>query len=561
LLDLTGANLISYVLRVVKDITARSPRFKNSYGEVNFATNNTLMFGDVQVIVRNISASGNRLSPDYFMYTQIGRALTAKAADKDGCFIEWISEVSNHSSGYTPGVYYMNIDSVNESLRQVGITLAQYQWFEGRLTNAVGSIIYLNSAIDASSVSLFDGASLDVTVNSAVYGSYIVLLSPVTTLVIKNAQGDILTPLTDYWYQRTVSQVLVQSTLGGTQQVTIPNQFATQYTITDQDDYTLRTGVDYSVSGINQITLSQWTPTGSTLTITGTATLDPSTNSPINPENYISFSVAEGQTIAPGQVIVRATAGDYSSLIEVNGQYVLPTLLAPGDWMNWEVRVSCGQFKTFVSKLELNNLWWWTTQPSGNTATPVITEILDGVSVNWIPYRDTNGELVNLVPGIQVAVGDQVIVDDQAAIIVSPHPSQTYEVYGSKELVNFTLDVKANDLMTASELSEIIRRELLITRRTVMEADGVSVQEASRDSQGEQRDSSGTATRYTYSLNISALCDWKMFVPLVTRITAFDITENAELPDYQGKLSAAARVQAFGAQRFLASYMAIPSYS
>jgi hypothetical protein len=651
-LDLTGGNLIAYVLRVIKDIAARSPRFKNSYGEVSFATNNTLSFGDVQVMVRNISASGNRLSPDYFMYTQVSRALAAKVTDKDGVFVEWINEISNLASGYTPGVYYMNIDSLDESMRQVGMTLAQYQWFEGQYRNAAGSIIYFGGNIEASTVVLSDAANPNAIINSAVYGTYLVLLSPVTTLVIKNAQGETLTPLTDYWYQRSVSQVLVQSTLGGVQDVTIPTLFATQYTITDQDDYTLRPGGDYYVSGLNQITLSQWTPTGSTLTITGTVILDPSTNSPINPENYLSFTLAPGQTIAEGQVIVYASSGDYYTLAEVDGQYMLPTLLAPGDWMNWEVRVSCGQFKTFVNKLELNNLWWWQAVPAGialpgtnasgdiqsytvtmqsgtlvyspiagtpsptyimdsatgityqlsvqegnviyapvtsvtgayylyiqdsvtqtvyqvgmvsgqilyTPITTTITEVLDGATAVWVPYRNSTGALVNLIPGVQVAVGDQVVVNDQAAIIVSPYPSQTYQVYGSKELVSFTLDVKANDLMTASELSEIIRRELLVTRRTTMEADGVSVQEASRDSQGEQRDSSGTATRYTYSLNVSALCDWKMFVPLVTRVTAFDITETAELPDYQGKLSAAPRVQAFGAQRFVAFYTFVPSY-
>ena len=48
MLDLTGANLIGYLIRVTKDIMNRNPRFRNTLGETTFATNNQINFGDVQ---------------------------------------------------------------------------------------------------------------------------------------------------------------------------------------------------------------------------------------------------------------------------------------------------------------------------------------------------------------------------------------------------------------------------------------------------------------------------------------------------------------------------------
>jgi hypothetical protein len=140
------------------------------------------------------------------------------------------------------------------------------------------------------------------------------------------------------------------------------------------------------------------------------------------------------------------------------------------------------------------------------------------------------------------------------AIIVQPYTAETYEVYGSKENLTFTVDCRANDLQTASDLSELLRRELLIMRRTNMEADGITLFEASRSYVGLQRDLSGTAPQFVYSLTVSAMADWKVFVPLVTRLVTLEITSTATVSSYGPGISLTPRVKVFGNTKFLESY-------
>jgi hypothetical protein len=152
----------------------------------------------------------------------------------------------------------------------------------------------------------------------------------------------------------------------------------------------------------------------------------------------------------------------------------------------------------------------------------------------------------DLVPGLWVAIGDLVMKDDQAAIIVSPTWTETYEVFGSKENLTFALEVKSNDLSTASEISELIKHRLLVQARTNMEADGITIFEVGRDQQGEQRDPSGTALSYSYMLNVSASADWKTFIPLVTRLISFDVNSAPHIAGYPGKLNYSPRTKALG---------------
>src|SRR5277367_5413111 len=93
MIDLTGANLINYLLRMIRDIVERNPRFKNSLREVTFPANTIIRWGDVWVSVTSVTTSGSRRSPNYFMGTQTGRAILAKVGNKDGQFIEWTREV------------------------------------------------------------------------------------------------------------------------------------------------------------------------------------------------------------------------------------------------------------------------------------------------------------------------------------------------------------------------------------------------------------------------------------------------------------------------------------
>jgi hypothetical protein len=161
----------------------------------------------------------------------------------------------------------------------------------------------------------------------------------------------------------------------------------------------------------------------------------------------------------------------------------------------------------------------------------------------------------NLIEGLSIAIGDQVVVGDQCAILVSPKVSEVYEIYGSKENVNFTIEVKANDRMTASEIAEMIKGSLLVRERDNMEANGLTIFEISKESINESRDSSGTAPTTTYSLSVSAAADWELYIPLVTRISQFNIdVQDTPQTDFLGKLSLPPRISVLGNIQFLPNY-------
>ena len=153
-----------------------------------------------------------------------------------------------------------------------------------------------------------------------------------------------------------------------------------------------------------------------------------------------------------------------------------------------------------------------------------------------------------ILPGLQLAIGDNVVVGDQVAIIVSPTLTETYEVFGSKENITFTLEVKANDLQTASDLAESLKQELLILGRENAEADGLTIFEATRSFEGTNRDPSATAPSYVYRINVSASADWKVYVPLITRMVRYEIIGSATT------LKLANRVQALGSNVFMPNY-------
>jgi hypothetical protein len=576
MLDLTGANLAAYLIRVVKDAVIRNPRFRQTLGDVAVASNNQVLFGDVQVIVKSISSSGNRLSPDNFMLTQHGRALIAKVKDKEGCFVEWCVETDREGSTLDPGIYYLSVTSVDEGTRAVGLDIHKYQWREGNITNAQGSQVVLRAGLDGTLVVPYDIISITnvaltsnlatitavnvfqpgdvVTITglttSALNGtwtvtaasnttftfalthanisstadsglatkaliynsnySFLYLFTPAQNLTLVYNSGNLI-PLVDYWFIRTQSQVLIASTAGGYEDADIPVGY-NNFSITDQNDYVLRPNLDYYQPSANVVRFGEWTPAGSTLTITGDVIVDPSSNSSISPENILNITLGVGQTIVPDQVFISSSYGDFTNVVPLpNGSVTIPRLLGVGEYLHWEARIDCGTTSVVGKKLELN---------------PLVT-------------------------GLWVAIGDQVVVGDQVAIIISPFRTETYEVYGSKDNVNISLDIKANDLTTASEISELIKQQLLIFKRENMEADGITIFEVSRDYTGEARDASGTAPRFVYNLNIQAMCDWKVFMPLVTRLVSFQITDSAVVPGY---LETTPRAQAFGAFRFIPSY-------
>lgn len=532
MIDLTGASLVAYLLRIIRDVVSRNPRYRNALGEVTFQTGtprspaNLIQFGDVQVIIKSVSSQGNRLSPDYFMTTQHGRAILAKVEDKDGMFVEYVREIDPGYNVLDPGVYYLNVDAVEESTREVLLTVQKFKWREGSVSNATGSLIYYRDGLDGTLMVPGDAsASPPVAVNFLSFPTYTILYTPINLLEVTNSQtGQVLVPNVDYWIVRQMSKVIATSTVGGQEIISVPTN-ALSLVFQDQDGYVLRPNIDFTYfNGPGFIQVSAATPPGSTITAVGQFKEDPTPPfASVAPENYLNVVLQPGEVVTPNQVFVRASAGDEFSVIELpSSALIFSTLLGPGESATWEVRINA-------------------LLPDAN-----------GIMSPQVQYKALKMEMnKGIIPGLWLAIGDLVIKDDQTAVIVSPTFTETYEVYGSKENLDFTLEIKSNDLTSASEISEMIKHWLLVQGRMNMEADGITVFECSRTQRGAQRDPSGTAPTYSYELGVSAAADWKEFIPMVTRLVSFDITEGTTEIGFPGKLEFAPRLQALGTFQFI----------
>ena len=515
MLDLTGENLSVYLLRELKDVVNRNPRFRNLGGDVTVHTNSMLGWGDLRVSIDGMSSAGTRMSTDYFLCTQYGRSVLCKLEGSDGLFFDRVNEIRNAANNPSSGVYYFNVDAVNEGTRDVSLTVQKYKWTDIASIYAVGSKVYFSDAIDVSKV-----APVDPTIQYELQGNMLAIytFSP-DFLQLTGATGT-LTPMTDFWYLRTQEVVLTTNTILGAQDISLQLDTFESVVIEDQDGYTLMEGVDYSIIG-DTIRTSEWTPANATLTATFTVRVDPSTTLAAHPENIINTGLLDPVTsITSGAAKIYDPDHNLYTLADftiVNGVVWLTNLLRTGERYTWEARVDEGLSTVTAKKMAINT---------------------------------------NIVPGLAIAIGDQVFVGDQCAILIAPVSSETYEVYGAKENVNFTIEVKANDRMTASEIAETIKAFLLVGGRDAMEASGISIFEVSKASATAERDSSGTAPTTTYSLEVQAAADWELYIPLVNRITQFSVTVNEDAPvtDFPGKLTAAARLSAFGNSLFLPTY-------
>jgi hypothetical protein len=485
------------------------------------------------------------------MCTQHGRAILVKVGDKEGSFVEWVTE--NDKTRKTPktGVYYFNVDAVNEQTRDVNLTVQQFRWEQGSLSNAEGTTIGLAPGIDGTTlVSVTDLNHPSTTINYVAFEKFLRLTTAVERLQLVGPGPTTLTPNVDFWILREQDTVVLPSTAGGAELVSVPPN-STAITFIDQDGYELRKNIDYYFQGPKWIMLSANTPGGSTITARGTFKLDPSTNDATNPENIIHLNVGPTEELATGQVFISATSGDFKNVsVDQNGNVLLPVLLLPGEYYRYEVRILTQNFTVVGKKYELNGFKktrWDAKAGAADANSPA-----PGAYV--LDLDPTTQQPIDPIPGMVLAIGDAVVKDDQCAIIVNPELTETYEVFGSKENLSFTLECKSNDYQTSSDLSELLKRELLVMRRQNMEADGITIFEATRDNQGEQRDPSGTAPRYIFTVTISASADWKVFVPCVTRMVSYEIHESLYLPDFSGKITAAPRIQAFGAFQFLPAY-------
>jgi hypothetical protein len=518
MLDLTGASLISYLRRVIEDIVNRNPRFRSSLGDVTYQFNNFIAWRDVQVVIRDVSTSGNRLSPDYFMCTQHGRALAAKIEGKDGSFIEWIKETDATRQTPPAGIYFLNVNSVDDETNEVKLTLQTHRWLEGKVANAEGSVLKLASNVDGNAVSVTDldtSHTLHSGSDYTPFKDFLILLKPCGRLQLSN-NGVTLQPITDYWYERK-QDVALKSTAGGNELFNIEVPFI-KVRFSDENGYELRPGLDYNQVNNTWFQLGEWTPAEAQLTAHLVVKVDPTTVSGTNSENVINL----GSEAKSPQVFVHTSNGYYPSLTPDDaGRIVLPALLQPGQWATWEARVEAGMSELTAKKFDLNG---------------------------------------DCIPGLYLAIGDSVVKGDQIAIIVTDDIQETYEVFGSKENLDFTLEVRSNDLQTSSDISEALKQQLLVMGRENMEADGITIFEARRSYQGQARDISGTTPTYSYNVSVSAAADWKVFMPLVTRMARFEVIDTPYISDYKGRLQVdvdgklTPRIQALGRFGFLNSY-------
>jgi hypothetical protein len=235
----------------------------------------------------------------------------------------------------------------------------------------------------------------------------------------------------------------------------------------------------------------------------------------LNPENVFGFTVLPTETLVKDQVFVSTQEADHIPVtVNDDGTVTLPAPLPPGGWCRWEARVLVGQTVIKAKKNHVNT---------------------------------------NIIPGLRIAIGDVCVPGDQCAIVVSPVVTETYEVYGSKPGVTFTLDVKANDPTTADEISKMILQELLVKRRVNLEVDGLTIYEASSQFTAAQRDDSGTAPTYKVSLSVTGAADWRIYMPLVTRVVGFSISTDPYV-QYPGKMSITPRYASHAAHGFLPDY-------
>lgn len=482
MIDLTGDYLLTYLVREVRDIVSKHPRFRSAGGDAVAQSSNGVQFRDCRVEVSNITSQGNRLSPDYFMYYQKGHSVLGKLPNKDGVLVEWVSEVKGYT--FTPAVYYLYVDSVDEKTRDVSLLVKQFLWVKGNLpTPAKGSVVYFNPAtVDVTRLGCSDPA---LTWNTNVTGSFITLknlpaASPLTWTDLRvTPTPRVLTPLVDYWIL-TPHSVVLGVTLGGHQTIyhTLPNS---PFTLTDDTGYLLRENVDYWVGG-GVITLNDFTPPGRTISANYEAKTSPA--DPVHPENRIPI---QGNPVI-GSVWINTSGGVYGmeGLASYNGQLYLRTLLLPGWTMQWDIKVE-------------------------GTDAPVVAS-----------KQATN---TNIIPGLVVALGDKVEVGDEVAIVVNPQLSECYEVFGSTENVSFTIKVVANDRDTVSDISGMIKEYLLVRDRDRHESSGLTIYQASTNSTTEPRDESGLHMRTTRELSFEAAADWRYFKPLVSTLTQVDISQ------------------------------------
>lgn len=476
-LDLTGGLLVSFLLGEILPALSRHPRFRTNAGETFTVFSNTIMFNDVSVTLGNLRGETTRLSPDYFVGTLFGRATMARLEGKAGAFLEWLREVDPSQATPEAGVYQLHVDSVNEQTREVRFIRAATRSVYGAVESADGTVIGVDPSIPIELVH-----PQDTTLQFERSGTRIYLQTFTNHLDLVRADtGTVLSPGSEWWLERTCSITLTDSTAGGSQVLDYPDTMVNMQVL-DGDGDTLRAGSDWKVTPDGRIELADWTPAGEVRTARGVIHVTPTDENLVHPENFLTVVANPGETVVPSSL--RIVAPDTTTVTTSTGAICLKQLLMPGESLRWDALVASAQVYATAKKMEM---------------------------------------AANLIPGLNLAIGDLVEVGDQCCILVSPDECETHEVYGGKDNVSVDITVKANDLMTAGELAGIIKRYLLIEGRDRMESAGVTIYSAPYSYQGDRRDESGAAATHSVVLNVSLAADWEYYKPLVNRVSAVDL--------------------------------------
>lgn len=491
-LDLTGGLLISFVLDEIRPVLARHPRYKDNDGEAFQTFANMVMFRDVSVTLGGLRGDATRYSPDNYLGTSTGRAMVARLDGKPGTFIEWAREVDPSGLSPAPGMCLLHVDSINEQTREVRFITQALRTIQGSVTEADGTVIVVDPRIPIWLVQPSDPA---VEVEKA--GTVLWVLDFVETLdLIRSDTGELLTPGVDWKIRRTLTYPLGVTT-GAAQAFEAPEHLE-NLTVLSSSGRALRQGVDWGFDNSGRIEAPRWTPSGETWSVRGIGTLDPRSTPLVHPENRLNIVVGAGETLQDGSIHGSTPEGDFQAdgLVQAQGGGLyLRRLLAPGDRMEWTAQASTPQTFVTARKMEM------TTE---------------------------------LVPGMNVAIGDAVTPEDQCCIVVTEEPAPVYRIFGGKDGIGFDLTVKSNDLSTTTELASMLRRHLMIEGRDRMEAAGVNIQTVSYSYQGEQRDPSGTAMSHSGVLNVTLSADWELHLPIVDRVKAigldFVVTEGFVKP-------------------------------
>ena len=496
-LDLTGALLVSFILSELKPVLARHPRFRASGGEAFETFANLVMARDVSVTIGNLRGESTRLSPDYFLGTAVGRALVAQLDGKPGSFVEWLQEVDPSRVLPAPGMYYLGVDTVDEQTRDVRFVTQALRTASGSVTNADGTVVGVNPEIPLHLVQATDSAIQFERAGSRMWLLYYTEALELT----RTDTGAALEPGVDWWLERTV-RIPLAVTRGGAQLVQSPSGII-NLTILDGAGVPLRKGVDWRYVNGGHISLSAWTAPGEELTAVGMSRVDPREAPLVHPENKIGLDLTTGETLQEDSLLYWTPVGSFLPSDVVtgsDGSIYIKYLLAPGDDLRWEAQAGTVQAYASAKKMEM------TTQ---------------------------------LVPGLNLALGDLVEVGDQCCILVTQDVSDVYKIYGGKDNVSFDLTVKTNDLNTSSELAGLVKRYLLVEGRNRMESAGVTIFSAPTSYQGSDKDASGTSASHSVVLSVSAAADWEYYEPIINRITAvgLDLVVTEGIPKPKAGLS------------------------